>query len=45
VVEELGTAAFGPKAELTVFKIPDNASWSVSEVLGFESIRVNGDIL
>ena len=45
VVEELGTAASGPNAELTVFKIPDNASWSVSEVLGFESISVNGDIL
>jgi len=45
VIEELGTAASGPKAELTVFKLPDNASWSVSEVLGFESIIVNGDIL
>ena len=45
VVEELGTAASGPNAELTVFKISDNANWSVSEVLGFESIRVNGDIL
>lgn len=45
VVEELGAAACGSNAELMVFKIPDNASWSVSEVLGFESIRVNGDIL
>ena len=45
VVEELGMAASAHDAELTVVEIPDNANWSVSDVVGFEYVKVNGNIL
>ncbi len=45
VVEELGLAASDQNTELTVIEIPDNANWSISDVVGYEYIKVNGNIL
>jgi|SRR3989304_6502256 len=45
VVEELGLAASDQDTELTVIEIPDNANWSISDVVGYEYIKVNGNIL
>ena len=44
VVEELGMAASADDAELTVVEIPDTAKWSISDVVGFEYVKVNGNI-
>ena len=45
VVEELGMAASADDAELTVVEIPDTAEWSISDVVGFEYVKVNGNVL
>lgn len=45
VVEELGLSASGENTELVVIEIPDNANWSISDVVGFEYIKVNGEII
>ncbi len=44
VVEELGMAASDDNVELTVVEIPDNAKWSISDVVGYEYIKVNPPI-
>ena len=45
VVEELGSAASNENAEIIVIKIPDNANWSISDVVGYEYIKIDGQIL
>jgi hypothetical protein len=45
VVEELGLAASDQNAELIVIEIPNNVDWSISDVVGYEYIEVNGNIL
>ena len=45
VVEELGSAASNENAEIIVIEIPDNANWSISDVVGYEYIKVDGQIL
>ena len=45
VIEELGLVASAQDAQLTIIEIPDNANWSISEVVGYEYIKVNGKIL
>ena len=45
VVEELGSAASNKNAEIIVIEIPDNANWSISDVVGYEYIKVDGQIL
>ncbi len=44
VIEEFGSAASDENAELTVVEIPDNVSWKVYEVVGYEFIKVNENI-
>jgi len=43
VVEELGMAASEYDAELTVVEIPDNASWSISDIVGYEFVNIGGE--
>jgi hypothetical protein len=45
VVEELGSAAFGQNAELAIIEIPNNANWKISDAVGYEYIKVDGQIL
>jgi hypothetical protein len=45
VVEELGSAASNENAEIIVIQIPDNANWSISDVVGYEYIKMDGQIL
>jgi len=44
VVEELGSAAFGQNAELAIIEIPNNANWRISDVVGFEYIKMDDQI-
>lgn len=39
LVEELGTKADGPHAELEVVEIPDGVEWEISEYDGIETIH------
>ncbi len=45
VVEELGSAASDQNAEIIIVEIPDDANWSISDVVGYEYIKVDGQIL
>jgi len=45
VVEELGSAASNENAEIIVIEIPDNANWSISDVVGYEYVKVDGQVL
>ena len=45
VVEELGSAAADKNVELTIIEIADDANWSISDAVGFEYIKVDGQIL
>jgi hypothetical protein len=45
VVEELGSAASDQNAEIIIIEIPDDANWSISDIVGYEYIKVDGQIL
>ena len=44
LVEELGPAASGLNAELTIVEIPDGCVWKISDAVGYEFVVVNGDV-
>ena len=44
VVEELGPAAAASNAELIVVEIPDGRSWTISDVVGYEFIVIDGEV-
>ena len=44
IVEELGAAASDHDAELQVFEIPDDVSWRISDVAGYEYIVVHDKV-
>ena len=44
IVGSLGTLAAGVSAELELVDIPDGFNWTISEVVGFEFIELNGKI-
>jgi hypothetical protein len=44
IVGSLGTLAAGASAELEIVDIPDGFNWTISEVVGFEFIELNGKI-
>jgi hypothetical protein len=44
LVEELGSAAAGANAELKIIEIPDGCSRTISDVVGFEFVVVNGEV-
>ena len=41
VVEELGEAAYGECAELSVIEVPDDVQWHIVEYDGFEHVAEN----
>jgi hypothetical protein len=41
VVEEMGDAASGPRAELAIVEWPDNLPYRISDYDGIESVEVN----
>jgi hypothetical protein len=44
VIEELGQDAAGPNVELVIVEIPNDSSWRVSDVVGYEYVVVDGQV-